>query len=125
MKKVLELVKPNFVVVVVALCFMGYLVFELYDNIAEIFKGMAEAETTDKMWESMATLFGHLLVGSLIMPIVTGFVAMGIKLLDEKPENGQTMPVTAHEKSMEMLAHNNALAEAAAKLQATKEKLES
>ena len=125
MKLNMNPIKPNLWFVVAALVTLGFMSKALYQGALEIIpqvlgqpEAVAAAEGEDG--NKGATLAGdiakgdvqgaliqlllHIIGGQLLLPIIAGLVAMGVKLLDEKPEPAEgTVPKSTHERLVDKI----------------------
>ena len=104
MKGFFTQVKTNLVFVLLALCFLAWLGRDIYHLIVEVVQSLNAAETRADFLEATNALLLHLLAGTLILPFITVVGGMGIRLLDEKPEQHPTVPADTHDKAVDQLA---------------------
>lgn len=109
-------IKPNLICVVLALLAMAWLSVGLYEGALDVVPlvlgGSAEADgAADGGGGTLAAdiaegdtrgaliqLLLHIIGGQLLLPVVAGLVAMGVKLLDEKPADAPPVPAATHER---------------------------
>ena len=111
--------KPNLALVLVALLCMAWISKELYAGALDIIPQVLGTAAAEDAPEGGSTLAGdiaagdvkgaliqlllHIIGGQLLLPIVAGLVAMGVKLLDEKPADKPTVPASTHEHTTGLL----------------------
>lgn len=111
-------IKPNFLCCLFALLIVGLLAMWLYSSVTDTLKELMTAETVGEAQRAALALMGHVVGGgSLLVPVVSGIVAWGIKLLDERPEPGPTVPADMHGEIVKtMLADGRRIADETARL---------
>ena len=125
MKLEMSPIKPNLWVIIAALCFIAWLGKGLYHMVAQVLEGFNENATQTETLKSVVQLLTLLVGFHFFMPIITALGGMGVKLLSEGEENKEPqMPVSAHEKTLEVISHNNSLNEVKDTLAKAKEQLE-
>ena len=97
-------VKPNFLACVVGLLLTALMGMWLYSRVTKLLGELAGASTVGEAQQSAFSLVAHIVGGgSVLVPVVAGLVAWGIKLLDEKPEPGPTVPADVHGRIVELI----------------------
>lgn len=97
-------IKPNFLACVVGLLAVGLMSLWLYARVTTLLAALSAAETVGEAQQAAVALLSHIIGGgSILVPVVSGLVAWGIKLLDEHPEPGATVPADVHQGVVEML----------------------
>ena len=97
-------VKPNFLACVVGLLLTAFMGMWLYNRVTKLLGELAGAATVGEAQQSAYALVGHIVGGgSVLVPVVAGIVAWGIKLLDEQPEPGPTVPADVHRQIVELI----------------------
>ena len=110
-------VKPNFLACVAGLLIVGFMALWLYSRVTELLGQLSAAATVGEAQQAAFGLLGHVVGGgSLLVPVVSGLVAWGIKLLDEKPEPGPTVPADVHGRVIEMVLQGGRDVDAAERL---------
>ena len=97
-------VKPNFLACVVGLLLTAFMGMWLYNRVTKLLGELAGAATVGEAQQSAFSLVAHIVGGgSVLVPVVAGLVAWGIKLLDEQPEPGPTVPADVHRRIVELI----------------------
>lgn len=97
-------IKPNFLCCLFGLLLVGLLAMWLYSSVTDTLKALMTAATVGEAQRAALSLMGHVVGGgSLLVPVVSGIVAWGIKLLDERPEPGPTVPADMHRQVIELV----------------------
>lgn len=85
--------KPNFCVCVAGLLATGVMGCWLYARVTKLLGELSGAETVGQAQDAAIGLLAHIVGGgSLLLPITSGLVAWGIKLLDERPPDQPMVP---------------------------------
>ena len=133
--------KVNLWFVVAALLALGWMSKGLYQGALEVIpqvlgqpEAVAAAAGGEGGQQQGATLAGdiakgdvqgaliqlllHIIGGQLLLPIIAGLVAMGVKLLDEKPDAAPaTVPAATHEKALDREERMSKLEDGLARLE--------